>query len=128
MREAGWNPQCVQGVGLEADGGVLAEARGASAQVDDDVVHGAPDDTHELALRLLHLVVQAAQRAARREAEVILYERQADACIAVGPFVPRLEKGAARVAEDPRLKQQDFREDERRDLHQSTRPLTIARR
>ena len=57
-----------------------------------DIEHVACDDTHELALRLSDLVVQAAQHAAPRTRVVVLHEVRIDACRAHGACVPALEE------------------------------------
>ena len=60
----------------ERDADRTAERRRAPAQIDDDVEDLAGDDAHELALRVLDLVVQSAQHAAPRARVVVLHERR----------------------------------------------------
>ena len=73
------------------------------AQVDRDVEHFAGDDAHELALRVLDLVVEAAQHAAPRARVVVLHERRVEPGRRERARVPALEEEAALVAEDARL-------------------------
>ena len=56
------------------------EGRRRAPQVDGDVEHRAFDHAHELALRVLDLVVQAAQHAAVRSRVVVLHELDVESC------------------------------------------------
>src|SRR5581483_6473636 len=103
------DPEQLMVLSRQAQPDPFAEARTRSAQVDDDVEHFAGDDAHELSLRLLDLVVQAAENSARRARMIVLHEVDVDAGrVAESATVVALEEEAARIAEDFRLQQHDF--------------------
>src|SRR4051812_4140249 len=102
--------------------GPAAERRRRTAQVDRDVEDLALQDLDELPLRLLHLVVQAADHVPARQRAVVLHELGVDAgCLSERSLVVALEERAAVVFEYARLEQQDLRYFGALDLHQNTR-------
>src|SRR5581483_10588539 len=104
VAETGRDPEQLMVLSRQAQPDPFAEARTRSAQVDDDVEHFAGDDAHELSLRLLDLVVQAAENSARRARMIVLHEVDVDAGrVAESATVVALEEEAARIAEDFRL-------------------------
>ena len=80
--EAGGDPEHVAVLGGELGAGPLAEGGGAAADVDGDVEDGAAGAADELSLRLLELVVQAADDASARVRMVVLGERLGEAVLA----------------------------------------------
>ena len=86
VREAGRHPQHMPVLGREFRADPLAKRRCASPQIDSHIEHGAADDAHEFSLRLLDLIVQAAQRVPNRAAVIVLNEVSGDS--AGGEFAP----------------------------------------
>ena len=99
----------------DADG--AAERRRAPPQVDRDVPHLAAHAADQLALRVLDLVVEAAQHAAAGARMIVLHERGVDSGGGERARVPGLEKEAAVVAADDGLDQPHVGNRGRRDLH-----------
>ena len=117
--EAGGDPEHELVFFGELDGGPLAEGGGAAADVDgyvEDAAAGAADD---LSLRLLELVVQAADDALSRERVVVLHELGGQAEVGEDRGVEGLQEEAAVVAEDPRLNDLYGRESRREQLQQA---------
>lgn len=73
------NPYLAFVGGRQVDANPVAEGWRAFAQVDGDIEYFAGSDAHQLALRLLDLIVQAAQHALGRLGVVVLYEVAGDA-------------------------------------------------
>jgi len=76
--------------------GPLAKGRRAGADIHRHVKHLAGHGAHQLALRLVHLVMQPAQRAAYRAGMVTLHKRRHAECFQFTVPV-RLHKEAAGV-------------------------------
>ena len=85
----------------------LAERGGRAPQVDSDVVDLAGQHAHQLALRLLKLVVDTAQNATQRAGMVVLKKPGGQAQLLKRTFGVRLEEKAALVSKDLRLQQDD---------------------
>ena len=128
VRESRRYPQHSLVVGGQRNAGSTAEVRRASPHVDRNVVDLADHRPHELALRVLDLVVKAAQHVASRSRVVVLHERRSDAGIGERTLVPALVEEAAVVAEHARLDQQDLGQRQRRQLHQRTSSRSNASR
>jgi hypothetical protein len=79
VREAGRDPHLALVLGRQFAAIPLAEGRRALADIDRHVEHRAGGGAHQLALRLLDLVMQAAQHAFRRARVVVLHELGGDA-------------------------------------------------
>ncbi len=76
MRKAGWNPQHAVIFAREGHAHRLAEGGRAAAHIDGDIEDLALRHAHQLALRTLQLIVQAAQNALGGAAVVVLHEVQ----------------------------------------------------
>jgi hypothetical protein len=85
----------------------LPQGRRAAPQVHRDIEHLAHHHPHQLALRLLGLVVQAAQDAVCRTAVVVLHEVEVETGGAKGVGIPALEEKAPLIAEHAWFKQVD---------------------
>ncbi len=111
MREALRYPHLALVLGRQLAAIPLAEGRRTLAQIDGHVKHRALGHAHQLALRLLDLVMQAAQHALGRTRMVVLHEQLGD----TGQFgkaarVVAFEEEAAVVAEDLGLEHQQARQ------------------
>lgn len=121
VRKARRNPQLPVVVLAEFDPVPLPEGRRRPAQVHRHVEDAALDDPYELSLRLLDLVVQAAQHAFAGAGMVVLHEVHVEpGGLAEGLGVEALHEEAAGIPEDFRLDDQEAREAGFRHLHQNT--------
>lgn len=121
VREAGRHPQLAVVVLAEFDPVPLPEGRRALAQVHRHVEDAALDDPYELALRVLDLVVQAAQHALGGAGVVVLHEVHLEAGgLAEDLGVEAFQEETAGVTEDFRFEDQEARDAGGRDLHQNT--------
>ena len=77
MGEAGGNPDLFFILGGEADGGPFFKGGGGAADINGDVEDFAMCDADELALRIFHLIVQAAEHAFGGARVIILHEMRA---------------------------------------------------
>src|SRR5258708_40305877 len=107
MREPRGNPQHVVILLGERRSHPTPERRRAAPDIDSDIKHRPSDDPNQLALRLLDLVVQAAQNVARRAAVIVLYELHVQPGGGEFTLLPGLEEITTRVAEHPRADQDD---------------------
>ena len=103
----------------EDDADRAAEGGRAAAKVDGDVEHLAGDAPHELALRVLDLVMETAQHAMPRLRMVILHEGRVDAGVRQRTRVPALEEIPAVVREHARLEALDVGQVGCDDLHRN---------
>ena len=122
MREPGRNPQHVVVLLAQLRPEPTPERRRRPAQIHSDIVDGAATDAHELALRLPHLIVQAAQHPLRRMTVIVLHELDRDTRVAQRAAIPRLEEVAAIVAEHARLDQHDIGNARRNEIHAAHLP------
>ena len=74
MCKASWQTHLPTALFAQLDSHVTAEGRAVLSHVDGDVKHLAVYDSHQLALCLRVLDVEAAQHAARRAGEIVLQE------------------------------------------------------
>ena len=121
MRQSGRNPQLALVAGRQVFSHPLTIGGRLRANVDHHIKHLTGYHPHQFALGLLHLVVQAAQHAARGLGMVVLHkvDIQASGCRKVAG-VEALIKKAPRVAKHARLHQQDVGNGGRCCLHQYT--------
>jgi len=104
-----------------------AECRRRPAEVHDHVEHRADRAADELALRVLDLVVEAAQHAAARARVVVLHEVDVDAGGGQCRRFQLSKEEAAVIAEDPGLDQLDVGDGGGRDLHRARSRSEAAR-
>ena len=83
-----------------------AERRRRFAQIDRDVEDRAADDLNQLALRLVELVMQAADRTKGGAGEIVLDEFEPQSCLAKTFLLIGLEEEPAAVGENFRFDQQ----------------------
>ena len=103
--------------GVENDADPAAEAVGPAAYVDRHIEDPSRENRDELRLRVLDLIVQAAQDGARRPRMVVLHEPCVDTRRPVALFAVRFQEETAVVGEDAGLDDPDLRKLGGNDLH-----------
>ncbi len=119
MGEAFRHEELIAPLGADLDGHMLAIARRALADVDDDIEDGAPQHADELALGMGRLLeMQAANRSGRAgEGDIVLHEMAVEAGGGEGPGIVPFAEIAAPVAEATGLVDPDIGESGRNDFH-----------
>jgi hypothetical protein len=98
VSKSGWDIDLILLLGAEADTGPLAKMRRTYADIDGDIQSFAFDDTAELRLRVLQLIMKAAKRPAGGDGVIVLEEGVCDAEICKSGTVIGFEKRAAPVS------------------------------
>ena len=125
MRETGRDPEHLLALVRQRDADPFAEGRRASSEVHGHVEDAPRRGPDELSLRLLDLIVQAAQRPALRVAVVVLHERDVEPRFAEVALIPGFEKETPLVAVDAGPKNLDLRYGGFFDVHQLPRTRSI---
>jgi len=103
-----------------------AEGGGTAAQVEENVEHFPADYTYQLALRLLELIVQAAQDAVCGVRMIVLNELSGDADFREKFFVVALEEIPARILKDFWFEDEGAGERSFEDFHGRVRVRILA--
>jgi hypothetical protein len=108
VREPGRNPQHVAVLGGQGHSDPSPESRGASPDINRNVIDRSGYYTDEFPLRFLNLVMQSPQSMPSRATMIVLDEPGIDAAGRKLAFLPRLEKKTACIAEHLRTNQHDI--------------------